>query len=64
MNDLGISSSEMKRRVLEEFGNYASTDVAEFFAEGFAAMIYVPDKDKTDFLKLFENNLNRLIRGD
>ena len=64
MNDLGISSSEMERRVLEEFGNYASTDVAEFFAEGFAAMIYVPDKDKTDFLKMFENNLNRLIRGD
>ena len=46
-------------RIDKEYGSYASSSVSEFFAEAFANMRLLDDKDKTDFMRSFERIFNR-----
>jgi len=53
------SQREMLLKVRSELGSYASSDVSEFLAEGFANMNSLPDNKKTEFIKLFEEEFNK-----
>lgn len=39
---------------IKNYGTYAATSDAEFFAEAFTNMKLLDDKNKTDFMKSFE----------
>ena len=66
-NELSLNSMEMYREIRANYGTYAGLNPAEFLAEGFSNMLNVDDKDKTDFMRLFENIFNdefdKVIRG-
>lgn len=66
-SELGLNSVDMYREIRANYGTYAGTNEGEFLAEGFANMLNVDDKDKTDFMRLFEKTFNEefdtVIRG-
>ena len=56
--DLGIDSIEMQERVRDNYGTYAASNTEEFLAEAFTNMLNIDNKEKTDFMKLFEKIFN------
>lgn len=58
-NEYGLDYIETIMRIDQDYGSYASSNIAEFLAEGFANMRILDDKDKTDFMKSFEKIFNR-----
>lgn len=55
---LGLNEMQMFKEIRANYGTYAGTNRGEFLAEGFANMLNVDDKDKTDFMRLFEKIFN------
>lgn len=53
-----LSDFDFFKIVKKEFGDYATTNRKEFLAEGFANMRTLAEKDKSDFLKEFEEIFN------
>lgn len=56
-NIYNVTDRQMKSLISTEFGTYATTSKKEFLAEGFANMMTL--KDKSDFLKKFEQIFNK-----
>lgn len=65
--ELSIDNVKMFKEIRANYGTYAGTNAGEFLAEGFANMLNIDDKDKTDFMRLFEKIFNeefdKVIRG-
>lgn len=65
--ELNLNSVQMFKEIRTNYGTYAGTNAGEFLAEGFANMLNIDDKDKTDFMRLFEKTFNeefnKVIRG-
>ena len=65
--ELDIKSGELYMQIYDNYGDYAAGSASEFLAEAFTNMINLDDKDKTDFMKLFEKIFNdefdKVIRG-
>ncbi len=65
--ELNLDSVKMYKEIRANYGTYAGTNAGEFLAEGFANMLNIDDKDKTDFMRLFEKIFNeefdKVIRG-
>ena len=64
---LNVSRATMEELVEKNYGSYASTNYAEFFAEAFANMRHLREDQKTDFMKTFEtvfkNKYNAFVKG-
>lgn len=56
--ELNLKEFDMFKEIRANYGTYAGTNRGEFLAEGFANMLCVDDKDKTDFMRLFEKIFN------
>ena len=65
--ELNLNEVQMFKEIRANYGTYAGTNRGEFLAEGFANMLNIDDKDKTDFMRLFEKTFNeefdKVIRG-
>lgn len=64
---LNLNDVQMFKEIRANYGTYAGTNAGEFLAEGFSNMLIVDDKEKTDFMRLFEKIFNeefdKVIRG-
>lgn len=64
---LNVSRATMEELVEKNYGSYASTNYAEFFAEAFANMRHLREDQKTDFMKtvetVFKNKYNAFAKG-
>lgn len=65
--ELDIKSGELYMQIYDNYGDYAAGSASEFLAEAFTNMLNLDNKDKTDFMKLFEKIFNeefdKVIRG-
>lgn len=65
--ELNLDEPKMYTQIRANYGDYAATSAGEFLAEAFANMLYLEEKDKTDFIRLFEKIFNeefdKVIRG-
>ena len=65
--ELSLNEVQMFKEIRANYGTYAGTNRGEFLAEGFSNMLNIDDKDKTDFMRLFEKIFNeefdKVIRG-
>ena len=55
---LNLNDVQMFKEIRANYGTYAGTNAGEFLAEGFSNMLNIDDKEKTDFMRLFEKTFN------
>lgn len=53
-NYFGLSYSNMKKRISDEYGIYADKSNKEFFAEAFTNMVSLKKEEKSEFMLKFE----------
>lgn len=56
--ELNLNEVKMYKEIRANYGTYAGINPSEFLAEAFSNMLNVEDKDKTDFMRLFEKVFN------
>lgn len=65
--ELSLNNVQMFKEIRSNYGTYAGTNAGEFLAEAFSNMLNVDDKEKTEFMRLFEKTFNgefdSVIRG-
>lgn len=56
--ELNLNEVKMYKEIRANYGTYAGINPSEFLAEAFSNMLNIDDKDKTDFMRLFEKVFN------